>query len=100
MVSFHLIKSKKYNYVQNVVYCGRHSSRSCLDCPDNSICKKGILVGCRKGYSFIDKEICLRTNQLETLVYKMYLRTLKMVAKHNGDIICNNKSKLCLCIYY
>ena len=64
----------------------------CIECPDNSICSHGVIIGCKSGYTFVNKDICLHSKQMQSLVFKMYLTSLEIVAKNNATNLCKNRS--------
>ena len=87
-------QGSKYKFISKIKYCQDYSKDlKCIECPDNSICRFGVIIGCKTGYTFVNKDICLKSKQMQSLVFKMYLRSLEIVAETNAFNLCQNQSK-------
>ena len=81
--------SVRYNLVNNFNFCSNNTSnQNCYDCPKNSLCSSGVIVGCERGYSFVNKDLCLDSKQLDTLLYKMFILSFQLAADANTEKVC------------
>ena len=77
--------TKKFNFINQVKYCDIDKyDLLCTECPENSICKNGLIVGCQPDFVFVNGDICINKNQKETLIMKFYILGFNLIAENNG----------------
>lgn len=86
--------TKQFSFVQNVKYCDTNQfDLNCLECPENSVCKNGLVIDCSQGYILANGDVCINNNQKETLIMKMYILSFDLIADNNGTNLCQGSSK-------
>ena len=95
MFAFFYRTNRQYKFVRNINYCDTDSIESdCQECPENSLCSEGVVSGCLAEFSFVNQEICLEEKQMKTLLFRMYIHTLDIIARNNGENICHQSGTL------
>lgn len=90
---FYRNQNSKYQFISKIQYSDPYSvDEQSIECPSKAHCKNGIIVGCMPGYTFVNQDICLNSKQIGSLVFKMYIMSLDVVAQVNSSNICKNKS--------
>ena len=78
--------------INNIKFCNDDGiTEDCHDCPNNGRCSSGVLVGCKRGYTLVSRDLCLKRDKLDTLLYKMYMLAFQFVAEANTEKLCNQK---------
>lgn len=86
---FFLQRTKSYAFARNVTYCdNRQVPENCTPCPPKSRCKLGLVVGCKRGYYLLNKQVCVSKALQNDLLADMYWYTLDLLAENNGHNVC------------
>jgi hypothetical protein len=97
------VDQQRYGHFNNINYCDdldleagdvdfEANDKYCITCPENSLCRKGFVVGCDEGYFLINDDFCLQNKLIGTFLYNMYVFASGQLAINNGSNICHSQS--------
>ena len=87
-------QTKLFENVTSIRYCDRNEVRSnCIECPVNSHCWRGRLVGCMPNYILVHKERCVHYQKFDVFVNRINTFVSDLSSSLYGFNLCYETSK-------